>query len=95
MTTDTQLNVAPPPIEAPTMFSKESRQHRQGRVIIVGRPSRKAARVCLNTPITTELHRRLRDRIEGSISMGSAALLEWALDELETRNIAIQARLNA
>jgi hypothetical protein len=95
MSADDQLNVTPQPVEAPCMFFKETRHHEMGCVILVGKPSRKAAKACLNTPITADLHRRLKQRIVGSISMGSAVLLEWALDELETRSIAIEARPKA
>lgn len=92
MSADNQLSVMPLSVDAPCMFLKEILHDEAARVIIIGKPSRKTATACLNTPITAELHRRLKENIVGSMSMGSAVLIEWALDELETRSLAIEAR---
>lgn len=95
MSADSPLSVMPHRSDRSAMFFKETRQHAAGGVIILGKPSRKIAKALLNTPISADLHRRLKERIAGSLSMGSAVLLEWALDELETRNLAIEARPQA
>jgi len=79
---------------APHMFSASIRQGGQGQVLLIGRPSRKLAKSFVNVPVTPELHARLLEHTVGSLAMGTAALLEWALDELETRGISIEARPN-
>ena len=76
------------------MFDKAIYYDHEGRLILVGKCTRKGTSAILNIPISRDIHRRLREQVVGSLSMGSAALLEWALDELERRSISITARPN-
>jgi hypothetical protein len=64
----------------------------QGIVRIVGRPSRKCAGAFVNIPISIELRNQLGKRIVGSLAMGTSALLQWALQELERQGISIEAQ---
>jgi hypothetical protein len=74
------------------MFSIEARHDDVGRVIFIGRPTRKHAEAFLNIPISDSTRRRLDEQIVGSLAMGTSALLEWALAELQCRRITIEAR---
>lgn len=76
------------------MFDKVTRYDDEGRVVILGKSKRKGAAAILNIPISAELHQKLRERVVGSMSIGAAVLLEWALDELERRCISIEAQPN-
>ncbi len=78
----------------PHMFSVSVRENSPGHVIIVGKPTRKGAKAFVNVPVTPELHARLVDHMVGSLAMGTAALLEWALDELDSKGVSIEARAN-
>lgn len=84
---------SPSPTE--TMFSIEARQDTAGRVVVIGRPTRKRAGAFLNIPISQELRKRLDKQVVGSLAMGTSALLEWALQELQRRGISIEARPQA
>jgi propanediol dehydratase small subunit len=59
-------------------------------VYIVGRPSRAHATRFLNIPVSQALKERLGTQVVGSIAMGSSALLEWALQELERQGISLE-----
>lgn len=73
------------------MFKIEPRQQSTGQVVIVGKASRKHAMTFVNTPISEQLRKRLDKQIVGSLAMGTGALLEWALDELERQGIRLEA----
>jgi len=75
-----------------SMFSIDTRRDRAGRVIVVGRPTRKRAEAFLNIPISDDTRKRLDEQVVGSLAMGTSALLEWALEELQRRGISIEAR---
>lgn len=74
------------------MFTIEATQDRAGRVIVMGRPSRKHADTFVNIPISGELRDQLGDQILGSLAMGTGALVEWALRELQRQGISIKVR---
>lgn len=82
----------PQPSAHENMFSINMRCDRAGRVIVVGRPTRKRAEAFLNIPISDETRKRLDEQVVGSLAMGTSALLEWALQELQRRGITIEAR---
>ena len=76
------------------VFDVAIRPDHAGRVIVMGRPSRKHTTGFLNIPIGRNARERLDRQIVGSLAMGVSGLLEWALKELERKHIAleIQAR---
>lgn len=74
------------------MFSIEARKDSRGRLIILGKASRKRATTFVNIPVSAELRKRLDERIIGSMAMGTGALLQWALDELDRQGISVEAR---
>nr|MBS0022016.1 hypothetical protein [Gammaproteobacteria bacterium] len=74
------------------MFSIETRKDPLGRVMVVGKATRKYATSFLNIPISAEARERLSQQVVGSLAMGTGALLEWALDELERQGISLEAR---
>lgn len=74
------------------MFTLEVAQDTAARVIVMGRPSRKRATTFLNIPISSDLRQRLGNQVIGSLAMGTGALLEWALKELERQGISIKAK---
>lgn len=67
-------------------------QGTEGTVRIVGRPSRKCAGAFVCIPISQELRSQLGKRIVGSLAMGTSALLQWALQELERQGVSIEAQ---
>lgn len=75
-----------------SMFSIGTRPDNTGRVIVIGRPTRKRAEAFLNIPISEHTRKRLDEQVVGSLAMGTSALLEWALQELQRRGISIEAR---
>lgn len=81
------------PSHPSTMFSIDTREG-MAEVVIMGKPTRKRAVTMLNVPISGALRDRLNKRIVGSVAMGSSALLEWALEELERQQVSIQAQPN-
>jgi hypothetical protein len=84
-----------PPLQSPLptgMFSINVRNDSQGRVVIMGRPTRKHANALLNIPICQETRRRLDEQFVGSLSMATSALIEWALDELKRQAVALEVR---
>jgi hypothetical protein len=95
MTAEIKERFVPQLPDAYPMFNKTIRQNDEGQVIIVGKRKPKDIETILNIPISIELQRNLRERIVGSLSLGSAALLEWALDELERQSISIEAQTNS
>lgn len=72
------------------MFSIEVRQTEVGRILVVGRATRKRAATFLNIPIDQELHDRLQSQCIGSLAMCTAALLQWALEELERQGVSLE-----
>ncbi|MFZ0254140.1 MAG: hypothetical protein WAN46_00500 [Gammaproteobacteria bacterium] len=74
------------------MFAIQARKDSEGRVVVVGKASRKRATTLINIPISQELKSSLDERVVGSLSMATAALLQWAFDELERQEISIEAR---
>lgn len=76
-----------------TMFIIDTREG-SAEVVIMGKPTRKRAVTMLNIPISGSLRARLQERVVGSVAMGSSALLEWALEELERQRVSIQAQPN-
>ncbi|MGC1952708.1 MAG: hypothetical protein WA970_09080 [Gammaproteobacteria bacterium] len=74
------------------MFAIHPREDNEGRVVVVGKASRKRATTLINIPISEDLKTSLDERVVGSLSMATAALLQWAFDELERQEISIEAR---
>jgi hypothetical protein len=74
------------------MFSIDVRNDPEGRVVIMGRPTRKRANAFLNIPICQQTRRRLDEQLVGSLSMATSALIEWALDELKRQRVALEVR---
>lgn len=74
------------------MFLIETDEDSTGRVMVVGKPSRKRAVTFINIPVSAELRERMGSQVVGSLAMGSGALLEWALGELKRRGISIKAK---
>lgn len=72
------------------MFTIEATQDGAGRVIVMGRPSRKHANTFINIPISGELRDQLGEQVLGSLAMGTGALIEWALGELQRQGISIK-----
>lgn len=79
----------------PRMFSVSVHQRNLGEIIILGKPTRNSAWAHIKVPVTPELHKQLRGHVVGPLAMGTAALLEWALDELDSRSISVEAHGNA
>lgn len=79
--------------QSSTMFTIDTREG-NAEVVIMGKPTRKRAVTMLNIPISGALRARLQERVVGSVAMGSSALLEWALEELERQCVSIQAQPN-
>ena len=79
--------------QSSTMFTIDTREG-NAEVVIMGKPTRKRAVTMLNIPISGALRTRLQERVVGSVAMGSSALLEWALEELERQCVSIQAQPN-
>nr|MBS0019468.1 hypothetical protein [Gammaproteobacteria bacterium] len=77
------------------MFSIETRQDSSGRVLVAGKATRKHAASFINIPVSAQLRERLDQQVVGSLAMGTGALLEWALDELERQGISLEARPRA
>jgi hypothetical protein len=74
------------------MFMIEATQDGAGRVIVMGKPSRKRANTFINIPISGELRDQLGEHVLGSLAMGTGALIEWALTELQRQGISIKVR---
>lgn len=74
------------------MFMIEASQDGAGRVIVMGKPSRKGASTFINVPISAELRDRLGVQVLGSLAMGTGALIEWALEELQRQGISIKVK---
>ncbi|MGF1615919.1 MAG: hypothetical protein ACFCVA_18975 [Gammaproteobacteria bacterium] len=72
------------------MFTIEVVQDDASRVIVMGRPSRRRASTFINIPISSELRDRLGDQVLGSLAMGTGALIEWALQELQRQGASIK-----
>lgn len=79
---------------ADAMFTIDTQKNGQGRLVIVGKASRRRATTFVNVPVSADLRKRLDDRIIGSMAMGTGALLQWALDELDRQGISVEARPN-
>jgi hypothetical protein len=78
-------------VDSGRMFLITAHADSHPRVLVVGRPSRKKAETFINVPVSAELRTRLGERITGSLAMGTAALLEWALDEIEKQKVSLSA----
>jgi hypothetical protein len=76
------------------MFAIDVHKNGQGRIVIVGRANRKRATTFVNVPVSADLRRRLDLRIIGSMAMGTGALIQWALDELDRQGVSVEARAN-
>lgn len=74
------------------MFLINTREDSAGRVIVIGKASRRRATTFLNIPISKELRDALDTQIVGSLAMGAGALLEWALRELKRQKLSLEAR---
>ncbi|MGF1615228.1 MAG: hypothetical protein ACFCVA_15340 [Gammaproteobacteria bacterium] len=74
------------------MFLINTREDPAGRVIVIGKASRRRATTFLNIPISKELRDALDTQIVGSLAMGAGALLEWALVELKRQRLSLEAR---
>lgn len=74
------------------MFLINTREDPAGRVIVIGKASRRRAATFLNIPISKELRDALDNQIVGSLAMGAGALLEWALVELKRQKLSLEAR---
>lgn len=88
-------HAASPSLQSPLpigMFSIDVRSDSEGRVVIVGRATRKRANAFLNIPICQETRRRLDEQLVGSLSMATSALIEWALDELKRQSVSLEVR---
>nr|MBS0021102.1 hypothetical protein [Gammaproteobacteria bacterium] len=82
-----------PPVSLQTgMFVINLREDPAGRVIVIGKASRRRATTFLNIPISKELRDALDNQIVGSLAMGAGALLEWALTELKRQQLSLEAR---
>lgn len=79
---------------ADAMFAIDTHKNEQGRLVVVGKASRRRAATFVNVPVSADLRRRLDERIIGSMAMGTGALLQWALDELDRQGISVEARPN-
>ncbi|MGC1955894.1 MAG: hypothetical protein WA970_25665 [Gammaproteobacteria bacterium] len=79
---------------ADAMFALEIHKNGQGRLVMVGKASRKRATTFVNIPVSADLRKRLDERIIGSMAMGTGALLQWALDELDRQGISVEAQPN-
>jgi len=79
---------------ADAMFALDIHKNGQGRLAILGKANRKRATTFVNIPVSADLRKRLDERIIGSIAMGTGALLQWALDELDRQGISVEARPN-
>lgn len=77
----------------PGMFLIETRPGSAGQIVVVGKATRKRAKTFVNIPVTKSLRRRLDTKIVGSLAMGTSALLEWAIEELDRQGISIEARV--
>lgn len=74
------------------MFSIGVRSDLDGRVVIMGKPSRKHANAFLNIPISQQTRHRLDEQLVGSLSMATSALIEWALNELKRQAVTLEVR---
>jgi hypothetical protein len=74
------------------LFAITVRDDPAGRVIMIGKPSRKRADVLLNVPLCPTTKEQLEERLEGSLAMGTSALIEWALTELTRQGITLEAQ---
>ena len=77
-----------------TMFTVEVKKNGQGKVVIVGKRGRRLSTGFVNVPVSAELRKRLGERVIGSMAMGTGALLQWALDEIDRHGVSIEARPN-
>jgi hypothetical protein len=82
--------------EAPVnMFSITTREDPAGRILVMGKASRKRAKTFLNIPLGQATKERLEARLVGSLAMGTSALIEWALDELTRQGVTLEARVQS
>ena len=74
------------------MFSISVRNDPAGRVVIMGKSTRKRAKTLLNVPICQATRRRLDEQFVGSLLMATSALIEWALDELRRQGVTLEVQ---
>lgn len=74
------------------MFFITTREDAAGRVVVMGKPTRKRANAFLNIPLSQATKDRLQKQLVGSLAMGTSALIEWALDELIRQGVSLEAR---
>lgn len=75
------------------LFSTTTREDPAGRVIVMGKATRKRAKAFLNIPLCQATKERLEKRLVGSLAMGTGALIEWALEELTRQGVSLEAQL--
>ena len=74
-----------------SMFSITTRDDSAGRVMVMGKATRKWADVFINIPLCRATRDRLEEKLVGSLAMGTSALIEWALEELTRQGITLEA----
>ena len=76
------------------VFHITMREDDAASVFMIGRANRKHTIGYLNIPVGRNLRERLERQIVGSLAMGVSGLLEWALAEIERKQVSleIQAR---
>lgn len=85
-----ETGISPVDVFESDVFKITTRGNDTGRVIMIGRSNRKNTTGYLNIPIGAQMRERLRQQIVGSLAMGVSGLLEWALAELERKQIALE-----
>ena len=79
------------PQAAAGMFSISTRADSAGRIMVMGKATRKRADVFVNIPLSRATRDRLDESLVGSVAMGTSALIEWALEELARQGISLEA----
>jgi hypothetical protein len=74
------------------MFTIATRDDSAGRVMVMGKPTRKGADTFVNIPLCRGTRDRLGEKLVGSLAMGTSALIEWALEELTRQGITLEAQ---
>jgi hypothetical protein len=73
------------------MFVITTREDPTGRVVMIGKPTRKRARALINIPLCQATKEQLEEKLVGSLAMGTSALIEWALKELTRQGVTLEA----
>jgi hypothetical protein len=74
------------------MFAIEIHPAEQGPLVVVSRPTDRQTHQLLNVPLSRMTRERLARHLVGSIPMGTSALLEWGLQELERQGITLEVQ---